>query len=95
MWTRPKEAPDRPDSPELLDDLNVVQVDAGGRGRVDDTHDGVHAHRRQQAGVLGHHLGAQRGGGAVEQRLAVAQLHGAAHGRQHLHTFIHRLLEGL
>lgn len=86
---------DQPDSPELLDDLDVVQVDAGGGCRVDDAHDGVHAHGCQQAGVLWHHLGAQRRSGAVEQRLAVAQLHRPAHGRQHLHTFLNRLLEGL
>lgn len=86
---------DQPDSPELLNDLDVVQVDAGGGGRVDDAHDGVHAHGCQQAGVLRHHLGAQRRGGTVEQRLTVAQLHRPAHGRQHLHTFLHRLLEGL
>lgn len=85
----------RSHSPELLDDFDVLQVDAGGGGRVDDSHDGVHAHGRQQAGVLRHHLGAQRRGGAVEQRLAVAQLHRPAHGRQHLHAFLHGLLERL
>lgn len=82
-------------SPKLLDDLNVLQVDAGGRRRVDDSHDRVHAHGSQQAGVLRYHLGAQRRGGAVEQRLAVAQLHRAAHGGEDLHALIHRLLERL
>lgn len=93
--TDEKTAVSRRNSPQLLDDLDVVQVDSGGRGRVDDSHDGVHAHGGQQAGVLRHHLGAQRCGGAVEQRLAVAQLHGPAHAGQHLHAFIHGLLEGL
>lgn len=82
-------------SPKLLDDFDVMQVDTGGCGWVDDPHDGVHTHRRQQAGVLGHNLGAQRCGCAVEQCLAVAQLHRMAHARQHLHALLHSLLEGL
>lgn len=82
-------------SPELLDDVDVAEVDAGGGRRVDDPHHGVHAHGGEQAGVLRHHLGAQRGGGAVEQSLAVAQLHRLADGDQDLHALIHRLLERL
>ena len=81
--------------PELLHHEDVVQVHAGGGGGVDHPHDGVHAHGRQQAGVLRHHLGAQRGGGAVEQRLAVAQQHRGAHVSQDHDPAVHRLLEGL
>ena len=72
-----------------------MQVHAGGGGGVDHPHDGVHAHGRQQAGVLRHHLGGQGGGGAVQQRLAVTQQHRGAHVRQDLHGAVHRLLEGL
>lgn len=82
-------------SPQLLDYLDVLQVNAGGGGWVDDSHDGIDAHGRQQARVLRHHLRAQRCGGAVEQRLAVAELHRPAHGRQNLHALVHRLLERL
>lgn len=52
--------------PVLLNNLDVMQVDAGGSGGVDHSHDSVHAHGGEQAGVLRHHFGAERGGGAVE-----------------------------
>lgn len=82
-------------SPEFLDDVDVAEIDAGGSGGVDDLHDGVDAHGREQAGVLRHHLRAERGGGAVQKRLFVAELHRLTDGGQDLHPFLNGLLEGL
>lgn len=82
-------------SPKLLDNFNIVEVDTGGGGRVNNPHDCIHTHWCQQTGILRHHFGAQRCGGAVEQRFTVTQLYWLAHGRQHLHAFIHCLLKGL
>lgn len=39
-------------SPEFLDNVDVAEIDGSGGGGVDDLHDGVDAHGREQAGVL-------------------------------------------
>lgn len=75
--------------------MDVAEIDASGGGGVDDLHDGVDAHGREQAGVLWHHLRAERGGGAVQKRLFVAEQHRLTDGGQDLHPFLNGLLEGL
>lgn len=82
-------------SPKLLHNFDVVEVDAGCGGGVDDPHDSIHAHWSEEAGVLGHHLRAQRGSGAVQKSLPVTQLYRLTDGREDLHPFINRLLERL
>lgn len=75
--------------------MDVAEIDASGGGGVDDLHDRVDAHGREEAGVLRHHFRAERGGGAVQKRLFVAELHRLTDGGQDLHPFLNSLLEGL
>ena len=43
-------------SPELLDDLDIIEVDVGGGHGIDDPQHSVDSNRCQHAGILGHNL---------------------------------------
>mmetsp|Transcript_27810 Transcript_27810/g.65685 ORF Transcript_27810/g.65685 Transcript_27810/m.65685 type:complete len:452 (+) Transcript_27810:162-1517(+) len=69
---------------ELLHHGNVVQVDVGGGGRVDDLEDGVDGKGREDVAVVRDDLGVERGRRRLDQLLAVGEVDGHGHVLQDL-----------
>ena len=64
---------------ELLDHGDVVQVDVGGGGGVDDLEDGVDCERREDVAVVGDDLRVERGRRRLDQLVAVGEVDGHGH----------------
>ena len=59
-------------------------------GGLHDLQHTVDGHGAEQRGVLGHDLGVERGGGTLDETLAVSEVHGLADALQDLHRLVCR-----